>query len=131
MNATDRRTLGKQALVCALLCGIWFAPIPAGLTREAWHLFAMFAAAIVSIVVNAFPLLTASLLATHIRPWRTPRRLLPSHPCGTTRGSQRSAPEPDLWCQGHISHFIWHTTSLRIWMSHRSGINTCETPSEM
>ena len=47
----------------ALALGIWFAPIPAGLTSEAWHLFAVFAAAIFSVIVNAFPLLTASLLA--------------------------------------------------------------------
>src|SRR6266480_3314550 len=57
------RKLGKQALSVALALGIWFAPIPAGLTREAWQLFAVFAAAIFSVVVNAFPLLTASLLA--------------------------------------------------------------------
>jgi DASS family divalent anion:Na+ symporter len=57
------RKPGKQALSFALALGIWFAPIPAGLTREAWHLFAVFAAAIFSVVVNAFPLLTASLLA--------------------------------------------------------------------
>src|SRR4249920_1587386 len=65
MNAAraDFRKLGKQALACALVFGIWFAPIPAGLTREAWHLFAVFAAAIVAVIVNAFPLLTASLLA--------------------------------------------------------------------
>jgi DASS family divalent anion:Na+ symporter len=55
--------LGKQALSFALALGIWFAPIPAGLTREAWQLFAVFAAAIFSVVVNAFPLLTSSLLA--------------------------------------------------------------------
>src|ERR1044071_5502284 len=59
----DFRTVGKQVLSFALAFGIWFAPIPAGLTREAWHLFAVFAAAIFSVVVNAFPLLTASLLA--------------------------------------------------------------------
>ena len=65
MNAApaDFRQLGKQALAFALALGIWFAPIPAGLTREAWHLFAVFAAAIFSVIVNAFPLLTASLLA--------------------------------------------------------------------
>jgi DASS family divalent anion:Na+ symporter len=57
------RKLGKQALACALVLSIWFAPVPAGLTREAWHLFAVFAAAIFSVIVNAFPLLTASLLA--------------------------------------------------------------------
>jgi DASS family divalent anion:Na+ symporter len=59
----DRRTLGKQVLSFAIAIGIWFAPIPAGLTAEAWHLFAVFAAAIFSVIVNAFPLLTASLLA--------------------------------------------------------------------
>ena len=37
-------------------------PSPA-LTTEAWHLFAVFAGAISSVIVNAFPLLTASLLA--------------------------------------------------------------------
>src|SRR5262252_3689235 len=65
MNAApaDYRKLGKQALACALAFGIWFAPIPAGLTKEAWHLFAVFAAAIFAVIVNAFPLLTASLLA--------------------------------------------------------------------
>src|SRR4029077_16890301 len=61
--AAHFRELGKQALSFALALGIWFAPIPAGLTREAWHLFAVFAAAIFSVIVNAFPLLTASLLA--------------------------------------------------------------------
>jgi len=59
----DFRTLGKQALSFALALGIWLTPIPAGLTKEAWHLFAVFAAAIFSVIVNAFPLLTASLLA--------------------------------------------------------------------
>ena len=63
MNTADRRKLGKQALSCALVIGIWFAPVPAGLTKEAWHLFAVFAGAIFSVIVNAFPLLTASLLA--------------------------------------------------------------------
>jgi len=59
----ERRKLGKQALSLAIAIAIWFAPIPAGLTAEAWHLFAVFAAAIFSVIVNAFPLLTASLLA--------------------------------------------------------------------
>jgi DASS family divalent anion:Na+ symporter len=61
--ARNFRKLGKQTLPFALALGIWFAPIPAGLTREAWQLFAVFAAAIFSVVVNAFPLLTASVLA--------------------------------------------------------------------
>ena len=66
-SPADFRKLGKQALACALVFGIWFSPIPAGLTREAWHLFAVFAAAIFAVIVNAFPLLTASLLAGRSR----------------------------------------------------------------
>jgi DASS family divalent anion:Na+ symporter len=61
--SADFRKLGKQALSVALVLGIWFSPIPAGLTKEAWHLFAVFAGAIFSVIVNAFPLLTASVLA--------------------------------------------------------------------
>src|SRR5262249_12479655 len=36
---------------------------PSGLTVQAWHLFAIFAAAIFSVIVAAFPLLTAAMLA--------------------------------------------------------------------
>ena len=53
----------RKLLCLALAAGIWFAPIPAGLTHEAWHLFAVFAAAIASVILNAFPLITAALLA--------------------------------------------------------------------
>jgi len=53
----------RKLLCLALAAGIWFAPIPAGLTHESWHLFAVFAAAIVSVILNAFPLITAALLA--------------------------------------------------------------------
>src|ERR1700747_2965120 len=52
-----------RALPFVLALGIWFWPIPAGLTRESWHLFAIFAAAIVAVILNSFPLLTASVLA--------------------------------------------------------------------
>lgn len=62
-SAPDYRGLVKQAIAIALALGIWFAPVPPGLSKEAWQLFAVFAAAIFSVIVNAFPLLTASLLA--------------------------------------------------------------------
>lgn len=42
---------------------MWFAPVPAGLTPEAWRLFALFAGAIAAVVVDALPILTASVLA--------------------------------------------------------------------
>ena len=53
----------KRAVPFALAIGIWFAPVPAGLTAPAWHLFAVFVAAIVSVLLGAFPLLTSSMLA--------------------------------------------------------------------
>ncbi len=53
----------KRALPLALALGIWFAPVPAGLTAPAWHLFAVFVAAIASVLVGAFPLLTSTMLA--------------------------------------------------------------------
>src|SRR6476646_11807236 len=59
---TTRQRL-KRATPFIVALGIWFAPIPAGLTAPAWHLFAVFAAAIASVLIGAFPLLTASMLA--------------------------------------------------------------------
>ena len=49
--------------VLALVFGIWFTPVPAGLTSPAWRLFAVFAGAIASVLLGAFPLLTSSMLA--------------------------------------------------------------------
>ncbi len=63
ITAARFRSLLKQVLSFGVAFGIWFSPIPAGLTKESWHLFAVFAAAIFSVILNAFPLLTASLLA--------------------------------------------------------------------
>lgn len=53
----------KIATTFMLAFGVWFAPIPEGLTGEAWHLFAIFITAIFSVVIGAFPLLTSALLA--------------------------------------------------------------------
>ena len=53
----------RRALPFALAIGIWLAPVPAGLTLPAWHLFAIFVAAIASVLVGAFPLLTSTMLA--------------------------------------------------------------------
>jgi len=47
----------------ALAFGIWLVPVPAGLTAPAWHLFAIFVAAIAAVLVGAFPLLTSTMLA--------------------------------------------------------------------
>ena len=46
-----------------LAIGLWFTPPPDGLPTDAWRLFAIFAAAIFSVVTSALPILTASLVA--------------------------------------------------------------------
>ena len=61
--AGDKIKLVKQAATFALALAIWFSPIPTGLTSQAWHLFAIFSAAIFAVIINAFPLLTGAMLA--------------------------------------------------------------------
>src|SRR4030095_16016354 len=59
----DRRTLVARLAVAVLAAALWWIPPPEGLTLEAWRLFAIFAAAIISVVLSALPILTASVLA--------------------------------------------------------------------
>ena len=56
-------TFLKQALPFVLAVGIWLTPVPGGLTPPAWHLFAVFASAIASVLIGSFPLLPSALLA--------------------------------------------------------------------
>jgi len=58
-----RRTAISRAAVLVLALGIWFFPVPEGLTAPAWRLFALFVSAIFSVIVGALPILTASILA--------------------------------------------------------------------
>jgi DASS family divalent anion:Na+ symporter len=53
----------RQAVPFVLALGIWFSPVPEGLTTPAWRLFAVFISAIASVLVGAFPLLTSTMLA--------------------------------------------------------------------
>jgi len=62
-SAAGRNVLLTRGAVIALALGIWFSPVPEGLVPDAWHLFALFVAAIVSVVIGAFPILTSSVLA--------------------------------------------------------------------
>jgi DASS family divalent anion:Na+ symporter len=59
----NRRQAVMQAAAVALAVAMWFVPPPDGLTVPAWRLFAIFASAIVSVVIGAFPILTASVIA--------------------------------------------------------------------
>ena len=62
-EAGARRTLALRAIVVALAAAFWLIPPPEGLVPEAWRLFGLFLAAIVSVVAGAFPILTSSVLA--------------------------------------------------------------------
>lgn len=53
----------KRAAPFLIAGAIWLAPVPGGLTVEAWRLFAVFVAAISCVLLGSFPLLTASMLA--------------------------------------------------------------------
>ena len=64
MAARAATTVGiARAAAIALAVIIWLVPPPEGLTPQAWRLFAIFAATIVSVITGAFPVLTASLFA--------------------------------------------------------------------
>jgi len=62
-DADPARTMIARAIVVAVPVIMWFVPPPDGLAVNAWRLFGIFAAAIASVVVNAFPILTASVFA--------------------------------------------------------------------
>mgnify|MGYP001813594550 FL=1 len=47
----------------ALGLAIWLAPVPQGLATEAWHLFAIFAAAIFAVISGATSILLAAIIA--------------------------------------------------------------------
>jgi len=53
----------KRLLPFVVAIAIWFIPVPAGLTAQAWHLFAIFISAILSVLLGAFPLVTSTALA--------------------------------------------------------------------
>ena len=62
----SRRAALVRVAVFIVFVALWFAPIPGGLTPAAWHLFATFAGAILSVVAGALPILTAAVLALAI-----------------------------------------------------------------
>ena len=58
-----RRAVAVPAVIALAVIGMWFTPPPEGLTVQAWRLFVIFAGAIVFVVANALPILTASVIA--------------------------------------------------------------------
>src|SRR5262249_9954385 len=64
--AGSRRTVVARIATVAVVAIVWFAPPPEGLSVQAWRLFGVFAGAIFAVVVNALPILTASVFAVAI-----------------------------------------------------------------
>jgi divalent anion:Na+ symporter, DASS family len=60
---SNARTIAARAATLALIAALWWSTPPAPLTPQAWRLFALFAAAIFSVVTAALPILAASVLA--------------------------------------------------------------------
>jgi len=65
MTTRQRARVMRVVLVAAALA-LWLVAPPDGLTPQAWRLFVVFAAAIASVVIGAFPILTASVLAVAV-----------------------------------------------------------------
>ncbi len=61
--APARRVRVTRLAVVAAAGILWFVAPPDGLSPAAWRLFIIFASAILSVVLNAFPILTASVFA--------------------------------------------------------------------
>ena len=61
--SSPRRNLIARAATALLVAAVWWTTPPEGLSVQAWRLFGVFAGAIFSVVVNALPILTASVLA--------------------------------------------------------------------
>jgi DASS family divalent anion:Na+ symporter len=61
-----RRIRIGRLVALAVALAIWFVPPPGDLTAQAWHLFAIFASTILSVVIGAFSILTAAILAIAI-----------------------------------------------------------------
>ena len=62
-TTTPRRPRIARVITLAVALAIWFVPPPGQLSVQAWHLFAIFAATILSVMIRAFPILTASVIA--------------------------------------------------------------------
>jgi len=52
----------KQLAVFIFGLILWFIPVPQGLSLEAWHLFAVFITIILSVIIEATPIFSASII---------------------------------------------------------------------
>jgi DASS family divalent anion:Na+ symporter len=62
-GARTGRVRWARVATLVVVLGLWFWPVPDGLTQPAWRLFALFVGAIFAVVIEALPILTSSVLA--------------------------------------------------------------------
>lgn len=63
MKEINIRNVG---ITIAIAIIVWFIPVPKGVTEDAWHLFAIFAATILGIILKAAPMGTMCMMALGI-----------------------------------------------------------------
>lgn len=63
MKEINIRNVGITIAIAIIL---WFIPVPKGVTEDAWHLFAIFAATILGIILKAAPMGTMCMMALGI-----------------------------------------------------------------
>lgn len=56
MVATNKPWMPRAVVTSLVAIAIWFAPVPAGVDPKAWHLFAIFAATIVGLILQPLPM---------------------------------------------------------------------------
>lgn len=56
MVATNKSWMPRAVVTSLVAIAIWFAPVPAGVDPKAWHLFAIFAATIVGLILQPLPM---------------------------------------------------------------------------
>lgn len=83
--------------------GIWFCPIPKGVTPEAWHLFAIFVSTIFGIILKAAPMGVMCMLAVSLTAGF--QLLAPGDPGKSITLSLKGFGDKVIWLIG-ISFFI-------------------------
>ncbi|MCM2676083.1 anion permease [Shouchella plakortidis] len=62
MNKTSEVRYVHLLITIAIGVIIWFIPVPAGLEPEAWHLFAIFVATIIGLIIKPMPMGSVAIL---------------------------------------------------------------------
>ena len=58
-----KKAVWKWLVIVLVSALIWFAPVPWGISDQAWRLFALFFGAILAVLINATSILLSALLA--------------------------------------------------------------------